>query len=222
MDCVRPIHALMSLVLMPLIACVTLSVLATAILLRDSTHGASRLSAALLSGTAFWAFCEVLWANTGDAAAALALVKLSALGWVAIGPLGLHLMIEVIGEPAETLRRKLPLLYAVSVLFLMVDWMTPWIHTAVVETPWGFGYELGPAYPLYWVFTVTALGWGLFLGARAYRRLPSPAERKQACWIGAGIMVPMVVASVTDGILPFLGVQVLHLGLSASSCWAQR
>ncbi len=165
----------MSAVLLPLIACAALSVLATAILVRDSSHDVSRVSAALLCGAAFWTFCEVLWANASDPATAHALVKLSALGWVAVGPMSLHLIIEVIGEPADARRRQLRRLYAVSLGFLMVDWMSPWIHPAVVKTPWGFGYELGPAYPFYWAFTVLAIGWGLYLGDRAYRRIPYAA-----------------------------------------------
>ncbi len=198
--------------LLPLFACVATSVLATAILSRDSKSGASRLSAALLYGGAFWAFCEVLWTTASDPVVALRLVKLSAIGWAMAGPLGLHLLIEVIGEPAHALRQKLPKLYAASVAFLVLDWATPWIHPGVVETPWGFSYELGPAYPLYWVFTASALIWGLGLCARAYRRLPSSAERKQAGSICAGFLVLLVVASITDGILPLLQIQVVRLG----------
>ncbi len=144
----------------------------------------SRLSAALVYGGAFWAFCEVMWATTSDPEIALRFVKLSAVGWVLIGPLALQLMIETIGEPAEDVREKLPALYLASALFLVIDWTTPWIHTRVVKTPWGdgWGYELGYGYPFYWAFTVTALVWGLGLGFRAYGRLPSEAERKQARW----------------------------------------
>jgi signal transduction histidine kinase len=198
--------------LLSLLASVLCATLATAILARDSTHGASRLSAAMLYGAAFWAGCEVMWTVTPDADTALALVKLSALGWVLLGPMSLHLVIEVLGDPAERLRRRLPHLYAVSGCFLLLDWTTHWIHPAVVRTDAGWGYELGPAYALYWLFTISTMCWGLYLGARAHRRLPSAAERKQVAWIGVGFVVPLVVASVTDGILPWLGVQVLRLG----------
>ena len=198
--------------ILPLASCVACSVFGTAILVRDARSATSRLSAALVYGGAFWAFCEVLWMTAADPEIALRWVKLSALGWFLIGPLALQLMIEIIGEPAEEVRSRLPVLYVASALFLVIDWATPWIHPRVVEAPWGWSYELGPAYPFYWVFTVTALVWGLALGFRAHGRLPSEAERRQARWFGAGIMAPLVIGSVTDGVLPWLGIQVLHLG----------
>jgi PAS domain S-box-containing protein len=199
--------------LLPLISCIGCSILATAILAWDSRSATSRLSAALVYGGAFWALCEVLWMTSADPEVALRFVKLSALGWVLIGPLALQLMIEVIGEPAKNVRSELRALYLASALFLVIDWTTPWIHTRVVETPWaeGWSYELGHAYPFYWSFTVAALVWGLVLGFRAYGRLPSEAERRQARWFGAGIMAPLVIGSVTDGVLPWLGIQVIHL-----------
>lgn len=198
--------------LLPLISCIGCSIFGTAILVRDARSVTSRLSAALVYGGAFWALCEVLWATSADPEVALRYVKLSAIGWFLIGPLALQLMIEVIGEPAEDVRSKLPTLYLASALFLVIDWTTPWIHTRVVETPWSWGYELGYAYPFYWAFTVTSLVWGLGLGFRAYGRLPSEAERRQARWFCVGIMAPLVIGSVTDGILPLLGIQVIHLG----------
>ena len=211
---------------LPLVACVASAILATTIIARDSTSGASRLSSTLLYSGAFWAFCEVLWATADDPVVALRLVKLSALGWVALGPMALHVVIEVIGEPAHEIRRLLPKLYLASFAFLVLDWATPLVHPNVVETPWGYSYSLGPAYPLYWLFTVTAMVWGLVLGARAYRRLPSEAERKQACWVGAGILAPLSIASVTDGLLPFLGIHTMRLGtptfivLGATIAWS--
>lgn len=212
--------------LLPLVACVVSAMLATAILARDSTSGASRLSATVLYGGAFWAFCEVLWVNASDPTVALWLVKLSALGWVMLGPLALHLVIEVTGEPAHEIRRILPRLYLASAAFLLLDWTTDLVHEGVVETPWGFSYTLGPAYPAFWLFTVVTMVWGLALGARAYRRLPSRAERQQACWVGSGILAPLLIASVSDGVLPFLGVHTIRLGtptfivLGATIAWS--
>ena len=86
--------------LLPLLACVATSVLATALLTHDARSGASRLSAALLLGAAFWAGCELLWNTATDPEVVLAIVKISAAGWVCVGPLGLHLILEVIDEPA--------------------------------------------------------------------------------------------------------------------------
>jgi signal transduction histidine kinase len=122
----------------------------------------------------------------------------------------------------------LPRLYLISFGFLVVAWTTPWIHTGVVAARWGWAYELGPAYPFFLAFTVATTLWGLVIGARAYRRLPSRAERRQAAWIGAGILVPLTAGSITDGVLPYLGIHVVHLGtpsfviLGATVAWSLR
>jgi signal transduction histidine kinase len=47
------------------------------------------------------------------------------------------------------------------------------------------------------------------------RDSPSPAERSQAGWVVVGVVVPLVVASLTDGILPWMGVQVPRLGTTS-------
>lgn len=196
-------------------SCVVSAVCATTILTRDPAHAANRRAAALVYGGSFWAFCEVLWNSASDPGVVLALVRLSALGWVWIGPLGLGLLLEVTSHPAPRLRRGLPFLFAFSAVTLILDWTTPWVHTGVVPTTWGWAYSLGPFWPVFYAVTVSCLGTGLVLGLRVYRRSPSSAERRQIRWIGAGIAIPLVIASLTDGILPFLGVRVPHLGTAA-------
>jgi len=189
--------------------------LATALLARDSRTPASRLSAAILLGGAFWALCEILWNTSTDPEIALRFVRLSSAGWVMIGPLGFHLILEVVGASTPSRRRGLPWLYAISLGFLGVAWTTSWIHVGVVPTSWGWGYELGPLYPAFLLYTNATLCYGLFLGTRAYRLLPSHAERKQAALITIGFLIPLTVASITDGILPFVGIQVLHIGTAS-------
>jgi len=209
-----------------LVSCVVCAAIGTAILAADGRQRANRLSAAIVYGGSFWAFCEVLWHSSDDPRVVLGLVKLSALGWVATGPLALHLILDLTGQPAPRLRKLLRPLYGCAALFLAVDWTTDWIHSGVVLTSWGWGYELGPWYPAFLAITVSAIGLALVLGAKAYRRWPSAAERRQARGVGIGILCPLVVASLTDGILPFFGVQVPHLatisiaGLGMTVAWS--
>jgi len=51
------------------------------------------------------------------------------------------------------------------------------------------------------------------LGAR--RSSPSPVERALIHWIALGAMVPLLVASLTDVVLPLLGVQVVRLATAS-------
>jgi signal transduction histidine kinase len=200
-----------------LVSCVASAIFGTAVLARDSRETSNRLAAAIIFGGAWWAFCELIWTQTADPRAALVLVKLSAFGWVFIGPLGLQLMMELVGDTNPGRRLLLRGLYFLSAGYLLIGWLTPLVHPDMVATPWGWSYRLGPLYPAFYLITVAALVSGLRLAWRAYESWPSPAERSQARGIAVGIIVPLIVASVTDGLLPFIDVHVWHLGTASIS-----
>ncbi len=63
------------------------------VLSRDSTRLASRLAASVAACGAWWAFCEVMWNTAHDREVAHRLIRLSALGWMFIGPAVLHLFV---------------------------------------------------------------------------------------------------------------------------------
>lgn len=211
--------------LVPLLACATSAMLAVGVLARGSRRPASRQAAALIAGVAIWAACEVLWNAAHDPAVVLRLVRLSAVGWVAIGPAALHLFLELTGDARSRIRRWLPALYAVSAGLLLVGFVTPWMHTGVVRTGWGWGYRVGPAFALYFAFTVACLGAAIGIAIRDVRRSAGRGERSQARVLLVGIGVPTVVASLTDAFLPLLGQQPPRLGtisftaLCASIAW---
>jgi signal transduction histidine kinase len=201
--------------LVPLTTCLVTGALAAAILARDARQPVNRLAAMLVAGGTWWSFFEVLWNTQGDPGLALVLVKASALGWVWIGPLTLHLFLEITADPMPRVRRRLPVLYGASAVLLLVDWLTPWIHPGVERMGWGFAYRLGTAYVLYYAFTVACFALALRVAARAYRGSASPAERSQARWVSIGIGVPLVVASLTDALLPLAGVQLPRFGAAS-------
>jgi signal transduction histidine kinase len=199
----------------PFVTCVITAALAAAILARDARQPVNRLAALFVGGASLWSFCEVMWNAQSDPTVALALVKASALGWAWIGPVTLHLFLEITGDPAARVRRWLPWLYAASAGIVLVDWFTPWFHPEVLRTSWGFAYRLGGAYVLYHAFTMGCVVVALRAAARAYRSSASPAERSQALWVSIGIFVPLLVGSLTDGLLPLAGIDLPHLATAA-------
>ena len=201
--------------LLPLFACISSAMLTVAIIARGEGQRANRIGAVLTTGAALWAFFEVVWNTANDPGIVLQLVRLSSLGWVAIGPIALHLFFELTGQSQRRLRRVMPTLYATSLLFFAIDLATPWMHEAVVRTSWGWGYRFGPAYLPFYLFTVSCLSAALVLGFREIRSSTSAGERRQARWLMVGIGVPLVVASATDGLLPLLGYQPPRLGTTS-------
>ena len=205
----HPYHVLLT------VTCVACAVLGTFVLGRDVRETSNRLASAVILGGAWWSFSELLWTQAATPEAALFWVRLSTLGWVWIGPLGLQLLIEVVGDREPRHRLLLRALYAASAVCLVVDWTTPLLHPGMLRTEWGWSYQLGWLYPTFYVGTVTAVLYGLVIARRAYLRWPSEAERSQARGIAVGIMVPLFVASVTDGLLPYAGIHLWHFGAAS-------
>jgi PAS domain S-box-containing protein len=201
--------------LLPLLACISSAMLTVAIIARGEGHRANRIGAVLTSGAMLWSFFEVVWNTADDPHTVLQLVRLSSIGWVAIGPIALHLFFELTGQPQHRVWRVLPVLYAISAAFFAIDLATPWMHEAVVRTSWGWGYRFGPAYLPFYLFTVSCLSAALVLGFREVRNSTSQGERRQARWLMVGIGVPLVVASATDGLLPLFGHQPPRLGTTS-------
>jgi len=192
-----------------------LLVCATTIVARDPADRGNRSAATLLYGGAFWAGCQLLWNTTQDPEFALRLVRLSAFGWAAVGPLGARFIVDVTGESAPKLRRALPFFLAAALAFIALDLFTPLVHVRVVRAPWGWAYEFGPAYPAFFLVTILSFVWGLSIATVAYRKSRLPSERRQGLWIAAGMSQLLCVGAITDGVLPWLGRPTLLLATTA-------
>ncbi len=198
-----------------LVAGVALVVAMTTILCRDPHHKVNRLGAALLGCGAWWCFWQLAWNVSDSAEGARWALRASSFGWIALGPLGLHTLMEASGRPHPRIRQALPALYLTVVPFSGIVWTTTWLHPEVVPMAWGWGYTLGPAWLFYFSLTVGCLLAGLKVAHDRWWNAPSWVERQQARWIGTGILLTISVTSLTDGILPFLGIQVPRLGTAA-------
>ena len=198
--------------LVPLLSCLVCSALVSALLFRHGGSRAPRVVAALVSGVGLWALSETCWQIQQEPAHALFFVRAATLGWAWIGPLALDLFLELAGPTESRKRRLLPAAYGVAALIVAVSWFTPWLQPAVIRTAWGWSYEFGPAYPFVHVFTLACVLWGALVAWRSLRLQSSPGEWQQARWVGLGVSVPLVVASVTDGLLPLFGLHVPRLG----------
>lgn len=206
--------------LFPLLSCIACSALAVAVLARDTTRRASRICAATAICGAWWALCEVLWNTASDPESALLLVTLSAPGWMLIGPAVLHLCLELAGHPHRESRGLLGTIYGFPCILVVVDVTTTWIHTTAVRTTWGWGWEVGPLFPVAFLLSSGTVAAGLLVAWQGLRRYASPAEVRQSSWLFAGLLVPLTVASFTDGVAPLLGIQLPRLGAASISLLA--
>jgi hypothetical protein len=161
---------------------------------------------------AFWGLCEVLWSLAPNPDTALYLQRLSALGWVGLGPLALHVVHQAIGRPSHRMPRVIGGLYVLSALFLALAWTTPLLVERAVPTSWGYGVVPGAAFPVYYVITIAACATALLRWIRHLRTSPEGSQDWKGRLATIGLLSPMVAASLTDAILPMLNIHPPRIG----------
>jgi PAS domain S-box-containing protein len=220
--------ALHPFLLVPLLSGVAAVALGTAILGRDARDPAHRLTAAMLFCAAYWSFLELIWNSQAEPTWVPTLVRLSSLGWMPLGVLSLHLFAEL-GTDRGWLRRALPVLYGLTAADILVYVVFPGGIAGAVRTSFGWSFRYGSLFLLQYV--PVALLATISLTVLSRRLVPpgAPAsERRQARWVSLAIGVPLVTASATDAILPWLGVHVPRLGsasitlIGAVIAWSTR
>lgn len=93
--------------------------------------------------------------------------------------------------------------HGVGAILLLMAAFTDWIMARPVEVSWGMHFAPGPLYPLFALYLMGTMGWGLFLLLRARQRLLAPpAQRRmrRLFWV----LIPCIVAG-----LPYLMVTYL-------------
>jgi signal transduction histidine kinase len=190
-------------VVVPILACTLTAATALAVWTRDPANRRVWPIASVSGFASVWAFCEVVWNLAGDAESALAWMHVSALGWVPIGPAAFHALMVARDRDTRLVRSAIRINYAVSGALLLLALTTPWTISGALPTWWGWTVVPGPAMGVQYAITGGSVGAGLLLGW--IRDTLAPEERRRVVAVRVAIGVPLVVASLTDVILPMLG-----------------
>jgi signal transduction histidine kinase len=197
-----------------LVSCVAAAAVASSVAAHSSGARANRLIALILTGSAWWSLCQVLWNTQSDPHQVLWWIKASAPGWMLLGPLALELFGEIEGDGRSRLRRFVPAAYACAAAAIVVYVATPWGLRQAVLTPWGWSYRLGPGFPALYLASVGWLGVALF----AWRGLSATAvahERIETRRTFVAISMAALLSTLTDAVLPFFEIPAPQLGSSA-------
>jgi len=213
----RGVRSLHPYVLIPLFASVVAAMAGSSILTRDSVNRGHRLLAAIFGCAAYWSLVEVVRNSLDEPAWIPWLFRLSSIGWMPLGALCFHLFLELIGDTSAWLRRRcVPALYLLSAVSAAVYITTPWGIESVHPTSWGWGYTPGRFFIFFYAPTAAFVSLSLgVLWRRVYPADAPSSERRQGYVAFAAIMIPLVVASVTDAILPMCGVNLPRIGSSS-------
>jgi signal transduction histidine kinase len=203
------------LVLLKLVCCLISAILAAAIIARDPGLRVNRLLGTVLACGSFWSLCEVLWNVQSDPGVSVWMVRISSLGWMFLGPVCLHIFVDLLGEGQNPLRRLLPLSYAITVVGILLYVCTPFCVVEMVRTPWGWGPEFGPLFPLAYSASAVPVCLILLSWRRVHPLDGSHGERRVSRVVFLGALMVVLAASVTDSLLPYIGVQVPLLGSSS-------
>jgi PAS domain S-box-containing protein len=205
-------------VLAPLLACIGSCALASAVVARDpGSPAASRAAATLLGCIGLWALLDVLSSTASDAETALVLMRGLGIACLFLGPLSLQLLLALrpdLGPPFTWLLR---FSYATSAVLGVGHLTGPWFVEAALPAASGWTQQFGPgiiatyfqsvSYPTLVVVVLARTGLGPHLA------LP-PAFSRLA---GVAIGLLILIATLTDLLLPALGIDAPPLG---SACVA--
>jgi signal transduction histidine kinase len=206
--------------LIPLAACIVSASIAVSLWLRATSDRRILPVVSLGLLGAFWAFCEVLWSLAPNPEAAVGLQRLSALGWIGLGPLSLHVVQQAIGQPDRRMSRVIGALYAIAGFFLVLTWTTPWMVERALPTAWGYAAVPGEAFSIFYAITVAAASTAIYRWIRHLRSTPEGTAGGKGRLATIGLVSPLIATSLTDAILPSFDVHIPRLGTAAIAALA--
>ena len=194
-------------VLVPILACTLSAATAVAVVTRDPGNRRVWPIAAVSACAAFWAFCEIAWSVATTPESALIWMRASALGWVPIGPFAFHALMLARDRDTTLVRAWVRLLYFTSAVLLVAALTSSSVVREPLRAWWGWTPVPGPGMVLQYAVTGGSAMAGLVLGWR--RRVLSAEERRRLAAVQLAIGAPLAVASLTDVVLPLLGIFVM-------------
>jgi PAS domain S-box-containing protein len=109
------------------------------------------------------------------------------------------------------------LLMAPPIFFLYLSWTSDLVgvhdSTLAVPYPWGYETPAGNYWSYYMLWYDVAMLVGIGVLVNNYRRLVDQLRKRQALYIILAVIIPLVTATVTTGILPLFNIFVFPVGL---------
>jgi len=166
-----------------------------------------------------WAVTEAFSRLSVTPYAAIFWETLGSIGWIFVAPLFFAFAISYIGK--EKLLSKFSwqsILFGPAFTFLFLSWATGLVvnqnPTAYVKyaTDW-MGPLDTPLFGVVFAYIDILLIASLFLILRFYLKTKDLQVRRQSFLIVCALLIPLIGGSITNGILPVLGINVIRLAV---------
>jgi len=191
--------------------------LAAFVMGKDSHSRVNRSLAYLALCFATWSIGEFFMRTAGSPGNAMVWVRLEALGYVGVG--SVYLVFSLLYSEQSQLLRKTWFRAVVTIpplFFLGLIWFTNSVYPEIESHVWGNRPAVGVNfYPL---VTYICLEWvaGGMVFWRRVKTLETDHERRATLYLLAGTVLPIIVATLTAGIFPILGINVPEMATHIS------
>ena len=194
----------------PLVAVVIDLLVGGYIVSRDWRIRANRLFFFVAVALAVWGVGEFIMRSTSSPQTALLAGRIGSIGWCLVGPLFLHLSLEL--SHWNRSRRRLAVvmsLYTVGAALILLTWLTPLVLKGyTVGSNGGFQEITGALRMPSKIFVVATFVAGIAVLWR-FRRADSTSneDRIRTGYVIIAALIPLAIGLVTDVIMPLAGKQ---------------
>lgn len=166
-----------------------------------------------------WGSGQFIMRITSEYATAEIVQKISGVGFCLLPSPFLHFAVAFTGQKRWLRQRWFYLvLYAPGIIFAFLE--TQGYITKTIRLSSGFVSDPHIGYGVYILWLEIYFLGGLYLCYRKWRNATSSRERNQASFVIFGVAVPLLIGSVTDALLPMLGIETPRSAVVATTATA--
>src|SRR5665648_577929 len=193
------------------------------ILWKDPKSWLNRSCAAFFACLALWSFTYIFVQNLNSSEdTAILFDNIGSIGWVSFASFFLWFSL-VFTEKKKILKAKIiyPLIFILPLLFIYKQW-TGFFSSDYIKRPWG--WEAIGASSMWWYYYLYYLSFiiiSLYLILNFRRKTKEPIKKKQVRIIFVATLIPLILATITDAILPELNIVMIPtMGNIITLIWA--
>jgi len=204
-------------------AAVLFNIALVALVWKRATHdAASKTFMLFILCIVVWGISESLTRSSKTAEAAIFWGHFAIIGIVFLSVL-FFVFVILITERGKLLEGIIPILliFGPAMVFLFLFFNTRLIFSFEAEkVSWGWFLGFGPLFPVFLLWLEAFFMLSIFLLVRFYRTIEDKERKEQIKLILIGAVIPLMVGSVTDALLPLFGFHPPGISILATSFFA--